>query len=194
MFFSRIRQKLLKFRVADHPPSIPIFGVYLCMTTGKQAQHMHSLGKLGTLLVICCVTPLATAQQQNLKAEISWTGVTVKHADSFSLNAVLRNTGSTERSLTIWTCPVSAQWVPDSPVVRVNQDTPCQQPAASLIRIKSGEKYTEAIPISFHLPANQAIPNSVTFRLGFSELTRLSDVGHKEPSIWSNGVTIPVTR
>jgi hypothetical protein len=164
------------------------------MTTGKQRQRMHSIRKLGTLLLLCCATPLATAQQEPLKAEISWTGETVRNADSFSLTAALQNTSSSERSLTIWTCPVSAQWVPDNPVVRVNQATPCQQPVVSVIRIRSGEKHMETITLSIRLPSNRAIPNSVTFRLGFSELTRLSDVAHKKPSVWSNAVTISVTK
>ncbi len=94
----------------------------------------------------------------------------------------------------IWTCPVAAQWVPDNPVVRVNQVTPCQQPAVGVIRIRSGEKYMETITLSIRLPSNRAIPNSVTFRLGFSEPTGFSDVAHKKPSIWSNAVTIPVTK
>src|SRR4051812_25908642 len=156
------------------------------MSRGEKPQCVHSVRRLGALLLLCCTTPLARAQQEPLKAEILWTGETVRNTDSFSLTAVLRNTASSERSMTIWTCPVSAQWVPDNPVVHVNQATPCQQPAVSVIRIRSGEKYTEHITLSFHPSSNQAIPKSVTFRLGFSELTRLSDVAHKKPSLWSN--------
>ena len=154
---------------------------------------MHSLN-LSILLLLCCATRLAVAEQEPFKAQISWNGGTVRNADSFSLTAVLQNTSSSERSLTIWTCPVSAQWVPDNPVVRVNQATPCQQPAMGVIRIRSGEEYRETLTLSIRLPPNRAIPNSVTFRLGFSEHARLTDVVPKMPSVWSNAVTISVTK
>jgi hypothetical protein len=156
---------------------------------------MNPLRNLVALLLLCCASRLVAAQQEPLKAEVSWPGGTVKIAENFSLTVVLKSTGSSERSLTIWTCPVSEQWLPDNPVVQLIQVTPCQQPALGVIRIRPGDKYKETVTLSIRLPSDGTISNNVTFRLGFSERTRISDIEvPKTPSLWSNAVTISVTR
>ena len=145
-------------------------------------------------LLLCYASRPVTAQQQSLQAKISWTGNSVRSGENFSLTTLLRNAGPSERSLTIYTCPVQVQWLPDNPVVHVVEVLACQQPALYVIRIKAGEEYEGTLTLFIRPPSERGSPKSVTFRIGFSKKAHFRKSAPNSSLIWSNAITVAVAR
>jgi len=157
---------------------------------------MNRLPRLSTLLLLCCASQFVRSQEQSLKAEVSLTDTSVRNSQPFSLTAVVRNTGSSERSTTIWLCSNREQWLPDNPIVHVVEINPCQQNAPTVIKLKPGERYKGTVTLHIDLPPDSDNSKGVTFRLRFAEPPHLGTLGvaPMKPLRWSNAVTVFVKK
>ena len=130
----------------------------------------------------------AYGQSTPWKAEIKLSQTSVKNNDSFLVSAAIRNTGGEEHVLGVYTCSYANQWRADNSVVLVPGDS-CMRNVPRKIRLGSGGSYEKKVLVQVALPTGKTPNESITFRLGF--LDALMSNG---PRIWSNAVTISVTK
>lgn len=135
----------------------------------------------------------ANGQDLPLKAEIKLAQTTVTNNEEFSVATVLRNVSKKEQSLVAWTCSYRAQWTSDNPSIQ-NPGIQCAQNLRFKIQLKPGGTYERELRVIIKLAAGMERDNSVTFRLGFEDATGYYVPGSKIPLIWSNAVTVSVTR
>ena len=125
-----------------------------------------------------------------LEAKIKLVQTAVKNDGTFSVSATLLNSGSNVWELAVG-CGFLDQWTSDSPFVNVIGEA-CARTIPVGIRLKSGETYEREVPVRLVLTAGGDQPQSVSFRLRFNDPTFSSNP--KSPPIWSNAVTVNVTR
>ncbi len=135
---------------------------------------------------------LTMAQVSPLKVEIKLTQTAVKNDETFSVYTALRNSGSEVRVLEVWSCGYNDLWIADNPSVRVIGDVGCMKSFSTKKYLKPGEAFESTVPVRVELTHDKGQPESVTFRLGFKDPTFLANP--KIPPIWSNAVTVSVTR
>ncbi|MGB9407375.1 MAG: hypothetical protein WCA89_07550 [Terracidiphilus sp.] len=128
-----------------------------------------------------------------LKAEIALARETVINDEIFFVNTTLRNTGSN-----VWDlgggCGFLNQWTSDSPSILVIGEACFSEKNIHNmeVRLKPGETYERAVPVRVHLAADGDQHESVTFRLRFNDPT--FNLHPEVPPVWSNAVTVNVTR
>jgi hypothetical protein len=150
---------------------------------------------LFTVLLFCCAGQIPAGQEQSLKAEIKLTRTVVKNDETFFVATVVRNTGSTVQSLIVWDCSYPDQWTTDNPAARIN-DVACQQNTRGEIQLKPGASYIRSVSLHIHVAFGQVTQDKVAFRMGYGKMPyfRAQDVVPKVPLLWSNAVTVAVTR
>ena len=134
----------------------------------------------------------AGGQLQPLRAEIKLSQTVVKNNEDFSVTATIRNTGTHEEMLEVWTRSYPSQWRADSPAVKTNA-TDCLQNSAGMVPLSPGKTYTRQV--SVHLAVKDSGGRQlVTFRLGYGTDPYFGTIepAPKSPAIWSNAVTVSV--
>lgn len=141
--------------------------------------------------LFCLSACTAVGQVQALRAEIDLTQTVVLNNEDLPVTATIRNTGTAEETLVVWSCSYPAQWRPDKPTIK-NQGVDCMQNVPGRIRLKPGETYTRRV----HLRAELRSPDrrSITFRLGYGTDAYFgtAELAPKSPAIWSNVVTVDI--
>ncbi len=144
----------------------------------------------GTLL-FCFGGLAAFGQDSPIKVTISSALTQVRNNEIVSVCTTLRNISSEEQVLEALSCGYSNQWIADNPSVLLLGD-PCKKVGLMQIRLKPNETHERHLSIRVTLPASGSHPQSVTFRLGFQNERSRTEM--KPPRIWSNAVTVNVTR
>lgn len=144
--------------------------------------------------LFCCIGQFMTGQERSLKAEITPVQNVVKNDEIFSVATVIRNVGTKEESLTVWSCSYPAQWMTDNRDVHLVV-VPCTRNGLELKRLKPGESFSRPLSLSIHLPSGQSNRARVSFRLGFVEGAYLGvqNPSLKVPLSWSNSITVTVS-
>jgi len=153
---------------------------------------------LTTVLLICSAGSGSYGQSSPLRAEIELTRISVKNNEVFSVSTTIRNVSGEEQSLTTLDCGYSYQWTADNPLLRSGAES-CLQNALSTIRLGPGGSYKRKVRVSALLRAGSDPKQAVTFRLGFvnddGPMTQRPGVrAATAPRLWSNAVTVTVTR
>jgi len=141
-------------------------------------------------LLLCFAGLTAFPQDSPTQLEIKLAQTTVKNNEDFSLSAIIHNTGNEEKVIRVWSCGHS-QWTADNPSVLGSPEV-CAKNILLKERIKPGESGHWEVPVRVVLLAGGGQPESVTFRLGFQSSTYGTEPDI--PRIWSNAVTVKVTR
>ena len=141
----------------------------------------------------------AYGQTSPLRAEIKLSRTSVKNNELLSVSTIIRNTSREDQSFVAWACGYGRQWTSDSLSAQVNHGEPCLANALVKVKLKPGNSYQKKIQVSVTLPAAGAPQEAVTFRLGFaSERDQPAPApasgAATTPRLWSNAVTVTVTR
>jgi hypothetical protein len=118
------------------------------------------------------------------------TQTVIKNNEIFSVDTVIRNAGSVEQSVTVWTCSYPSQWKADNPAVHVN-DVACMQNVPSPVKLKAGGTYRRSVSIHVQLADDKTAGKQVIFRLAYTEHAYFLT---NKPLLWSNPVTVTVMR
>jgi hypothetical protein len=132
-------------------------------------------------------SPAADGQGSPIKIEIKPAQTAVKNNEDFSVDITIRNTSSVEQLLEVMSCSYSMQWTLDNPSVRLVREA-CEKNIPIKISLKPGQAFERAVLARVVLASGNGQSESVTFRLGFI------GAASKPPPIWSNHVTVSVTR
>ena len=153
-------------------------------------RYKDVLSGLVFLLIGCA----AFGQVPSFRAEIKVTRTEVENNETFSVITAIRNTGVTEQSLDIWPCTYPGQWIPNNPIVHVNEIACLKNPLVT-IRLKPGKAYERTVPVHIELPSHRGRRGKVTFRLGYGTKTPMGSwkPWPNIPPIWSNPLTVIVT-
>jgi hypothetical protein len=152
---------------------------------------MNKRNVLFNALLLCLGGLTVCGQSSSIKVEVEPAQTTVQNNETFTVNTFIRNTGSDEEVLAIWSCSYPQQWQADSPFLHVD-GVGCMKNDIFHIRIQPGEAYERPLSIRVELAAGKRQIESVTFRLGFQDEN--PGTIPKTPRIWSNAVTVNVTR
>jgi hypothetical protein len=154
---------------------------------------------LSIALLFCFGGLGALGQFSPLKVEIQTARTLVKNKEAFSVSTGVRNTGSDAWELHVMSCSYSERWAVDSSSVHLVGDA-CEKNVPMIFRLKPGEAYERAVRVWVELPDHKRQPESVTFRLGFRDLsygaaaTRGGVGWSLLPPKWSNAVTVSVVK
>jgi len=121
----------------------------------------------------------------SLVVEARMTRATVKDSEDFGMLTAVRNTGSSEVEMRVWSCSYSQQWETDSRSVRV-KPTSCRKNYLTKISLAPGQAYEKAIILSV---VDVTRPQSIHFRLAF---TPVMEGGVAAQPIWSQEITAEV--
>ena len=149
---------------------------------------------LSTLL-FCLTGWAAYGQGPSWKVEIKPEQTAVKSKQDFSVATAVRNIAKGEQSLYVLDCLYPGHWSTDNPAVNLIVIN-CAQNSLATFRLKPGEAHESALPVFIELAAGSARHESVTFRLRYAFANSLgtSAPGTVPPPIWSNPVTVEVSR
>ncbi len=143
--------------------------------------------------MLFCFGGLAVyGQSSDLKVEIQPAQTVVKNNEDFSVSTVIRNTGKNEQKLAVLLCCYSMLWTTDNPFVHTDCIEGCARNSAIRIQLKPGQIYEKTVRVRVEIGAGRDRNEPVTFRLGLNAATYRSEP--KIPTIWSNAVTVNVTR
>lgn len=131
-------------------------------------------------------------QPSPLKVEIKQAQTAVKNNEDFSVVASIRNVSSEEQELMVSYCVHCMNWIADSPLVHLNSTDACLKTPSSRFTVKPGEVYKMSVLARVVLATDKSQTESITFRLGFTP--SIYKTGQMMPTIWSNAVTVSVTR
>jgi hypothetical protein len=145
---------------------------------------------LGALL-LCFAGLGAYGQDAAMTVEIKPARTAVNNYEPFQVATAIRNTGKEEQSLKIWSCSYPTQWVADNPSVKVNLVS-CKKNDLLDVKLDPGKTCEREVSVRVQLDAGNGKPEPVTFRLGFK--TEAHVIGQPDLPIWSNPVTVTVTK
>lgn len=167
-------------------PTILVFGVYVYMTEWKPGIWLSGL------LLFICEASTVYSQVSPLRVTITVPTTTFRSSEEVYVATAIRNTGTTERMLVMMMCP---EWMSDSTVIHVDARA-CLKNIPQKVPLKPGEEFNSVVHIHAELPADQSKPDKVTFRLGYHVPTFFgaSEVAPKVQPLWSNAVSVVVTR
>jgi hypothetical protein len=134
---------------------------------------------------------IAFGQESPLKVEIKLAHATANNYEPFSVATAIRNTGTEDQTVDVWSCSYPTQWTGDIPSVRVNL-VGCKKNDLQHLKLKPGEACERPLSIRIELPAGNGKPEAVTFRMGFKTATL--EIGKENIPVWSNAVTVSVTK
>lgn len=146
-------------------------------------------------LLACLVAQFAVGQDRSFSIQIKVDQTQVKNKEPLGVVATIRNTGTAEEELRTWACGFPSEWISDNTDVYLHQVN-CVQDTMKQVKLKPGETYKSKVPVYVQLPSDQMSQKPITFRLGFGNAFHYGD---KKPdqrgrAIWSNAVTVSVTR
>ena len=167
-----------------------LFGALLfCLAGLVGSSILHHRTSVASRSVLSGI-PTGDSRNSPLKVEIKLAQDAVKNKETFPVATTLINSGSKEWELGVG-CGFLDQWVSDNPSIRVIGEA-CAKTIAIGARLKPGEAYKRAVPVRVELASGEGQPESVTFRLGFKDMTY--GTAPMSSPIWSNAVTVSVTR
>jgi hypothetical protein len=142
------------------------------------------------MLVVLCSIATGHAGELSLQIAIDLTQSTVGKDQDLPVATTIRNVGTTDQSLWIWSCSYPKHWVSDNASVRI-KDVGCKKNFLSHVSLKPGEKYERVLSTHIHITDDKEHQKSLRFRLGFKPVTsKITDV---VPIIWSNVASIQIT-
>jgi len=136
--------------------------------------------------------PTGDRQDSPLKAEIRPTQISVKNDEDFSVITSIHNTSSEGQSIWVLYCGYSIQWTADNPSVHLDSTDACAKNSPWKVSLKPGEAYEKTVLVRVALSPGNGQSKAVTFRLGFEDMAYTTV--QNAPRIWSNAVTVNVTR
>lgn len=141
--------------------------------------------------LLCLTACTAVGQFQALRAEIDVAHTVVRNNEDLPVTATIRNTGTAEEILLVWSCSYPAQWRPDKTAIK-NQGVDCMQNVPGKVRLKPGEAYTRRVHVRAELTSPER--RSITFRLGYGTdgYFGTAEPTPKSTAIWSNAVTVDI--
>jgi len=142
------------------------------------------------IAALFCAGIAACGQDSPTRVEIKVAQSTVKNNQEFLVSTTLRNVGTDEQSMRIWSCSYPQQWIADNPAVHI-AGAACKKNDVFRVRLKPGETYERALSIHIKVAAQRLAQKPVTFRLGF-EPANYEKTGVGSP-LWSNAITVDVT-
>jgi len=156
------------------------------------STDMNTRKALFATLLLCFGGLALNGQSPQIRVEIKPTKTVVKNHEGFLVSTALRNTGNLEQLVSVWSCSYSTQWLTDNPSVQLTGGGDCFKNGLGIVRIKPGEAYERKVPVSVTLGSRSGQHESVTFRMGFQDENPRTIP--KPPRIWSNAVTVNITR
>ncbi len=150
-------------------------------------------------LLICFAGLGSYGQSSPLRAEIKSTRTAVRNSELFFVSSTIRNTSNKEQSIVVWACGYGRQWAADVPPAKVVLED-CLNNGLAKVRLKPDVSYERKVQVSVTLPAGSAPKQTITFRLGFASEDdpmappRPGANAASAPRLWSNAVTVTVTR
>jgi hypothetical protein len=127
------------------------------------------------------------SQPLDLKVEISLADkVAIVTGDQLLVLTTIKNEGSAEQTIGVWSCSYPRQWESDNAQIQV-PDVPCKKNDVFEVRLGSGQSYTRNLMVRIRPAQSKDISSAVTFRLGFKPFIarRSSPI-----PIWSNPITV----
>jgi hypothetical protein len=155
---------------------------------------MNIRNALITALLFCIGGLAVNGQSPQIQVEIKLPKTTVKNHEGFIVLTALRNISNVEKQVRVWSCSYPNQWGADNPYIYVPYDSDCMKNAFGLVKLKPGESYKRNLPVRVVLASGDSTPKSVTFRLGYVNERQWALSTNGSPPIWSNAVTVSVTR
>ena len=146
------------------------------------------------VLVLTSDSPHAFASDPLFRLEARVTPAIIADGRVFTANVTIRNTSQDEQSLQTTQCTYGDwNWKSDQAPLRVeyHPGAACEKNRVVYVRLKPGDAFNEALPI---LPTLPAATKSLTFRLGFDPRLGSGTSVQTLPSVWSNSVTVSVTK
>lgn len=144
-------------------------------------------------LLFCFAGVVAYGQDSSFRVDIKPTQTDVKNDQEFSVDAALRNITKKEKTINVWTCSYPKQWTADHPAIHVQVES-CEQNTFTKIKLKAGEWYEFKVQVRVALSNASGPDEKVSFRLGYEDEAPLDDAEKQSIRIWSNPVTVNVTR
>jgi hypothetical protein len=146
---------------------------------------------LGLLLFICGASAVYS-QVSPLRVKITVPTMTFRNSERVYVATAILNTGTTEQMLVVMSCP---EWTSDSTVIRVDAPS-CLKNVPRKVPLKPGEEFRSVVHIYAERADDQSNSDKVTFRLGYHmpAFFRSSEVDPKIQPLWSNAVSVIVTR
>jgi hypothetical protein len=152
---------------------------------------MNTRKALFATLLFCFGGLAAYGQSPPLLVEIKPAQTVVHSNEEFLVSTALRNTSSEVQVLGVMSCSYPSQWAADNTSVYVSQVS-CLRNVLFRISLKPGEAYERTLSVHVELASGKGQLESVTFRLGFQDEN--PPTVPRVPRIWSNAVTVSVTR
>jgi len=152
---------------------------------------MDNLRVIATWLLFSCIALQGWCQCQSLRADIKAAQTLVKSGETFRVGTAIRNAGTTEQTIIVFTCTWSDQWIVDNPAVDVNSNN-CLSNVQEKIKLKPGEAYENSLMVHIGPATDQSVRREMTFRLGFDTTGYFGTRKPDQKVIWSNPVTVTV--
>lgn len=111
----------------------------------------------------------------------------VKNRAELLVATSIRNDGTAEQSLQVWSCSYPKQWRTDNPAIHI-PDVPCKKNDLIRLKLKAGEVYERELSLEIRLDAAGHAPPAVTFRLGL-DASAVYEKPELASPIWSNAIT-----
>lgn len=121
-----------------------------------------------------------------IRVEIQPTQGSVKPGEDLAVLTTVRNVGSDELSLRMWSCSYGDQWDTDNPGVQTNHSS-CNKNGILRVALKPGQTYERQVAVRVATPC-RASDSSVVFRLGFAEADSGQPLSNSR--VWSNAASI----
>ena len=150
---------------------------------------------LFAVALLLAVVPPVSGQNRSLNVQIKTARTTVKNNEEISVSTSIRNLGTTETRILVWACAFPSEWLVDNPSIYIDEPN-CLIESRAWVGLKPGESYRKAVKVYVRLSALYANRQEVTFRMGFGNrlLSGNGNRGSKVDAVWSNPVTLTVTK
>jgi len=177
-------------------PEIAVEAVWkMRLSTGAEQTHAWSppypdrkYPIILTETVRSMSAPTVSGESSPLQLQLKLARTEVKNNEEIIAQTEIRNTGKDEQSLYVLLCG-HTQWSTDNTYVQVAAEG-CLKNSIHKMKLKPGESGHWEVPLV--LSTRSSLPKSVTFRLGFQSWTDRKTP--EVPQIWSNPVTVGVTK
>lgn len=138
---------------------------------------------------------LLCGQEPFLSVEIKPSQTVARNHEKILVEVAIRNNGATRQTLSVYTCSFPNQWQVDNAAVDVDRAN-CLQNLRTEIKLKPGEVYRRSLFVHVQLASDQIEQRKESFRLGFGNSPNFGYLkpGPNYPAIWSNAVTVTVTK
>jgi len=147
---------------------------------------------LAALLQFSATRPIKL--EQSFSVQIKTAQVSVKADQRMPVSTWIRNLGSTDATIEVWSCAFPSEWIVDNASIDIEQPN-CLAEDRRAIVLKPGGAYKRDVTISIHLGTANPNQKEVSFRMGFRNgVSRDEKHQPKTKPVWSNLATVKVTR